>query len=466
MGERVASWAIPAVVGVAALVSAALWLRSSPAGEFILREPGADRTGAAAVQEEPKELHGTITRGMGTPAEVAGSWTRFRGARFDNISSEDVPLARSWPEGGPKVLWSLPVGEGYAGAAILKGCVYMLDYDQEKRADAMRCFSLADGQEIWRFSYPVRVKRNHGMSRTVPAVTEKHVVGIGPKCHVTCLIAEDGMLRWPILDLVREHGAKVPPWYAGQCPLIDGDRLILAPGGPDALLLALECETGKVVWKTPNPDAWKMTHTSIMPMEFAGRRTYVYSASGGVVGVDASDGSIVWKTAEWKIRIANCPSPVVLDGGRIFLTGGYNAGSRMIQLKEADGAITAETLFAYEPKVFDCEQQTPILFDGHLYSVRSDGQLACMNLDGKVLWSSGAAVKFGLGPFLLADGLLFVMNDTGTLTLVEPSPGGYKQLAQAKVLDGHDSWGPMAIAGGRLIVRDLTRMICLDVRRP
>jgi outer membrane protein assembly factor BamB len=80
-----------------------------------------------------------------------------------------------------------------------------------------------------------------------------------------------------------------------------------------------------------------------------------------------------------------------------------------------------------------------------------------------VLWTSGNANKFGLGPFLIADGKIFVMNDDGLLTLAEASPTGYRPLAKERVLHGHDSWAPLALAGGRLLARDLTQMICLDV---
>jgi outer membrane protein assembly factor BamB len=400
-------------------------------------------------------------------AKLPGSWPRFRGQRLDNISRDDVPLARSWPAGGPKVLWSLALGEGHAGAAVRNGRVYVLDYDQKPQADALRCLSLADGKEVWRFAYPVEVKPNHGMSRTVPTVTEKHVITFGPKCHVACLDVATGKPRWPILDLVKEHGTTVPPWYAGQCPLVDGDRLILAPGGPDALLLAIELETGKVVWKTPNPDRWEMTHASVVPMDYKDRHMLVYAASGGVVGVNAEDGKVLWKTAEWKISIATVPSPVVFEDGRVFLTGGHNAGSAMLQLKEQGEGFAAEPLFRLPPKVFDSPLHTPILHEGSLYAVRSDGQLACADLRGKVLWDSGSGHLFGLGPYLVANGLLFVMSDKGVLTLAEATPVGYKPLAQAQVFeDGHDAWGPMAIAGGRLIVRDFTRMACLDVKQP
>jgi outer membrane protein assembly factor BamB len=393
---------------------------------------------------------------------MPGAWPQFRGPERNGISPEASRLAHEWGATGPRALWSMDIGEGYAGAAVRNGRVYLMDYDREHRQDTLRCLSLADGQEIWRYAYPVAVKRNHGMSRTVPAVTEKVVVAIGPKCHVLCVDAATGQLRWG-LDLVRDFDATVPPWYTGQCPLIDGDKVILAPGGTNALLLAVDIESGRVLWQTPNPMQWQMTHSSVMPMEFAGGRMYVYCASRGVVGVSARDGALLWQDEDWKISIATVPSPVPLSDGRIFLSGGYDAGSMLIGLKEGSGRLAVETVFRLGPEVFGATQHTPIARDGYLYGVRPDGQLVCLSLDGKVVWASGLGQQFGLGSFLMAGDLMFALNDRGKLSLLEATPAGHRLLAQAQVLNGRESWGPMALAGGRLLARDLTRLVCLDV---
>ena len=454
---------IPGVVAVAGITLLLLWIISRPGMELAERIPGMDNV----VGEEPVfQVEGDVFSGKlvlsdGVPADLPGAWQWLRGRDFDAINKENISLAGKWGEGEPEELWGVDMGEGYAGAAVLSGRVYVLDYDAEEQADALRCLSLEDGKEIWRYSYPVAIKRNHGMSRTVPAVTDKYVVSLGPMCHVLCVDSTSGEFLWAI-DLVAEYKTVVPEWYAGQCPIIDGERAIIAPGG-EALMIAVDCATGDIVWKTPNPDKWNMTHSSIVPMKFDGQRMYVYCGSGGVVGISPEDGSILWKTTDWNIRIATVPSPLVIGDGKIFLSGGYNAGSLMLQLKKSEGKITAETLFRLKPKVFGSAQQTPILFEGHIYGVRPDGQLVCLDLDGNPVWNSGPAHRFGLGPYMIGNGLIYVMDDDGLLTLAEATPDGYQQFSQAQVLSGHDAWGPMAMVGGRLILRDLTRMVCLDV---
>jgi outer membrane protein assembly factor BamB len=464
MKNLLASTLLPGVLALIGVVAIVVWTNVGPVGPLEARVPGLDRPRVAEGQPEPKQLVGKLTKFVVSPPALPGAWPRFRGSRFDGIAEPGVPLARQWAAAGPPALWSIDLGEGHAGAAVWNGRVFVLDYDRNASADALRCFALATGKELWRFSYPVAVKRNHGMSRTVPAVTDKYVVALGPKCHVSCLNPTTGEMYW-LIDLVRQFGATVPPWYAGQCPLIDGERAILAPGGP-ALLVALDCRTGQLVWKSPNPRAWTMTHVSIMPMEFAGKRMFVYCGKGGVAGVSADDGSILWDTTDWKISIATVPSPVILPEGRIFLSGGYNSGAMMLQLERDKGRIVAKTLYKLGPGVFGSTQHTPIFYQGHLYGVREkDKQLVCLDTDGRVLWTSGSQHRFGIGPYMIADGLIYVMNDEGRLTLAEAAPNRYRQLGQAQVLSGHDSWGAMALCAGRLLVRDLTRMVCLDVTK-
>ena len=456
------------IVGVVAVMY--LWLSADAAVDVQARLPGADnKPERSAAKDEPVKIVGTVTQLDGVPADLPGAWPGFRGPNRDAVSPEKVSLSRTWPSEGPRVLWSVDLGEGYAGAAVLGGKVYVLDYDQANQADAVRCFSLADGREIWRYSYPVKIKRFHGMSRTVPAVTDKYVVTLGPKGHVTCLDANAGQFLW-MLNLVQEFGTEIPQWYAAQCPLIDDDKAIIAPAG-DVLMMAVDCTTGEIMWQTPNPDGWVMTHSSITPMEFAGRRFYVYCGGstdvGGVVGVSATDGTVLWKTEEWKVR-TNAPSPVVVGDDRIFLTAGYGQydnGCMMLRLTEADGGIAAQAEFRHPTDIFGSMQQTPVYYNGCIYGIAMDKQLTCLDLQGNVVWTSTSVNRFGSGPYTIADGLLYVLDDSGVLTLAEASSAGYVQLARAKVLDGIESWGPIAVAGGRLIVRDLTRMVCLDVAR-
>jgi outer membrane protein assembly factor BamB len=446
------------------------WLAVDPARELTRSLPGMDGGPAESERAEANEvqvnLAGKLQTFDGVPSDLPGSWPRFRGADFDNICKDKTKLAEGWPEAGPEVLWSVALGEGHAAPTVFNGCVYLFDYNEASRSDALRCFSLADGKEIWRRSYPLPAKRNHGLSRTIPAITEDCIVTIGPRCHVSCVETATGKFRWG-LDLQQDYGTTEPLWFTGQCPLIDDGRAILAPGGPEALLMAVDCKTGEVVWKTPNSKGWKMSHSSIMPMTIQGEKMFVYAAVGGMVGV-SMHGELLWEIP-WRASVI-APSPVLLSDDRIFLTAGYGAGSIMVQNDKTDSGFAARELARNAPQDWlACEQQTPILVDGLLYGIMpKDGgalkqQFVCYNPDsGELVWSSGKTNRFGLGPFLLVDGKFFILDDDGTLTMLAVSKTGYEQLAQHKVLDGHDAWGPIAPAGTRLLLRDSTRMVCIE----
>ena len=189
------------------------WLAHDPVSEFTKSLPGSDhRPPRADSLTELVHIGEYFNASGGTLTEGTESWPRFRGQDFDNISKSTIKLIDGFGGKVPRIQWSVDLGEGHAGAAIYKGAVYVLDYDELKRSDILRCINLADGREVWQRGYRVTIKRNHGMSRTVPAVTEKYIVSIGPRAHVMCLDRLTGMVKWG-LDVEREYKTEIPFWY-------------------------------------------------------------------------------------------------------------------------------------------------------------------------------------------------------------------------------------------------------------
>jgi outer membrane protein assembly factor BamB len=475
--QRIVVAAVVCVLSAATILAIPLWLSASPAVKVEASVPGKDgrpltlNTGAG-----PVDLTGLMQRFTGMPApHLPGTWTSFRDSDFNNIVEDAPPLADSWPADGPKVHWRVALGEGYASPVILDGVVYILDYDMQRKADALRAFSLEDGTEIWRRSYDVKIKISHGMSRTIPAINKDYIVTMGPRCHVVCLDTQTGDFRWGI-DLQEEYGTTEPLWYTGQCPIIDGDTTVIAPVGTDILMMGLDLVTGEVKWSTPNPRNWIMSHSSIIPMTLLGKKQYVYCAQGGMVGVSAEPddiGTLLWEIP-WDAKVV-APSPVQIGEDFIFMTAGYfGKGSLGVRISEADGTYTVESLYdTTEKEGFSCQQQTPIVHDGLLYGIlpKKAGQLgqqfACFKPDNTLVWSSGADNRFGtaggLGPIIMADNKFFILDDEGTLTMLDATKPEFNQLAQARVLPGHDAWGPFAMAGSRLIARDLDSMACIEL---
>ncbi len=450
------------------------WFYHNPVKDFVEGLPGRDNRPEGFVSlGEAVEIGALFTSFEGLPSTLQGSWPRFRGAFYDNISRENVSLSHSWGESGPDILYSIALGEGHAGPVVANGCIYVLDYDEEERADILRCFSFEDGSEIWRRGYEINIKRNHGMSRTVPAVTDKYVVTIGPKCQVMCVDAITGDFKWGI-DLQREYESPEPLWYTGQCPLIDGSLAVIGVGG-SSLLIAVDLETGEIVWEVPNPNQWGMSHSSVLPFTIHGVRMYIYCALGGFIGVSAEEdsaGQVLFESTLWNNNVI-APSPVSIGDGRVFLTAGYGAGSLMVRLTREGDVFSVEALQSVKPEEgMASEQQTPIYYKGHLFSILPKdagplrNQMVCVNPDdiSSFIWSSGKTHRFGLGPYIVADDKFFVMSDDGVLTVFEASATEYKPLAQAKVLNGVDAWGPLAIVRGQLLARDSHNLVCIDLR--
>jgi len=471
---------VPAGLAVCGVVIATTWMTWVPAQSLALRQPWPEQVEVVVLPPGPP---GVLTRADGVPAAgIAGSWPQFLGPTRNAALTGSVPLADQWPEQGPPALWSVALGDGHAGAAVHNGRVYVLDHDRkaakDKRGDVLRCLSLADGKEIWRRSYSVPLRDNHGISRTVPAVTDKYVVTFGPACHVMCVDAVTGEYQWG-MSLVGRYHTRIPEWYASQCPLIDGDKAIFATGG-DKLMIAVAlapAEKGKprILWETPNPvpgvgrAALQITHSSIVPTVFAGTRLYVYCSTKGVVGVSET-GKLLWRYGNWQPGI-NAASPVILPGGRILVSA--DTGSLVLQMTASGGGIGVEAVLETPARQFSSYQQTPVLHDGRLYGVLSQKagmareQLACVDVRGgrfQRLWTSGRSDKFRWGPYLIADEKIFLLRDNGLLTMARATPAGYRRLARAKMLGHGDAWGPMALVDGRLLLRDKKRMICVDLR--
>lgn len=397
------------------------------------------------------------------PGARAEDWPQFRGPARDGISRE-TGLLRQWPAGGPKVLWTVPVGQGYAGAAIVAGRLYHNDYDEKKGEWGVYARSMATGAAIWHYAEARVIRPNHAITRTVPAVDGRYVFSLDPKLGLHCLDVKTGKQVWT-RNLVADYKAVIPPWYNGQNPLLESDRIVIATGG-DAILVALDKATGKEIWRTPNPGKIVLSHASVMPAVLGGVKQYLYGTLNGPLGVSAADGKLLWEYSR-KFNVAVAPSPLAVDAERVFMTASYDAGSVMVRVQPAGKGFRAESVWDMRMNEWNSEVHTPIVYKGHMFAVgkKKRGLFTCLTLDGKEVWTSEGKASFELGSYLLADGMFFVLEGTtGVLRLIDANTTAYKELASAQVLSGPDVWGPMALSDGTLVIRDLTKMVALDVR--
>jgi outer membrane protein assembly factor BamB len=462
------------LLAIAAFLAAVVgWHVYPTQKEFAVQAPGADNRPEGLVRKANEVRIGEFFMrydGGEVSATLTGKWTCFRGEAASNIVS--TPHAINTQAAYP-TLWSVGTGEGHAAPVIFNGRVYFLDYDETLKSDALRCFSLESGKELWRRWYRVPMKRNHGFSRTAPVVSADYVITLGPQGHIMCCHPTTGDLQWA-LDVQKDFKTEVPFWYAGQCPRVDGSTLVVAPSGEETLMVGVDCKTGNILWQTPNTLRYKMSHSSVIPMTLGGKKTYVYIGVGGVCGVSAekSDaGALLWSATKWQPSVV-APSPLQLSDNSVFLVAGYGAGGALLHVNRAGSKWTATIAEQYKANEgLSCEQQTPILYNGMIITITPKdggslrGKLVCyLPTDLHTpIWSSGADERFGLGPYMVINKHLFAFKEDGELYVYAIKNKSMALLKKQRIMEGVDAWGPMAYADGRLMVRDAHNVVCLKI---
>jgi hypothetical protein len=407
---------------------------------------------------------------MITTGSTLADWPQYLGPNR-NATSPEKGLLRSWPQDGPKVLWTVPLGPGYGGAAVSDGKVYVLDRIRSKQ-DVLRCLDLNTGKELWSYLYDAPGRVSHPGSRSTPAIDGNYIYTCGSFGDLYCFDKNNHKPAWN-KDVWKDNdGGSLPRWAISQNPLIYDDSVIVASQTSKAGVVAYNKKSGQVKWASPalpsrvgyvSPTVVKIDGENHLVMITAGER----GGSGGeVLGMDPKNGRQLWIYKGWSCRIP-CANVTEIGDGRLFITGGYEAGSAMIKIAKNGNSYAVIEL--YKTDDFGTHVHPAILYNGHLYghcttNTRRDG-MVCMSIDGKVKWKTGRSPVFDKGGFLLADGLIFSVDGReGILYLVEPDPAGYKELASAKLLDTNECWGPLALVDGKLLIRDQKQMRCVVVK--
>lgn len=423
----------------------------------------------------------------------AQDWPQFLGPNRNSTSTEKGIL-RSWPAGGPQVLWTVNVGPGYGGPVIKDGKVYLLDRD-DKTGDIMRCFNLSDGKELWKFSYDASGSVMFPGSRSVPAVDGKYVYSCGHNGDLYCIDINTHKPVWNKNIWTDFGGTRLPIWAITQCPLIYGDLVVVSAQAPQAGVVAYNKLTGNVVWKTPYLGNESYASPSVVKIDGKDHIAIVVSSTnpvgnrglpqtpGRVVGMEPLSGKILWEYNDWLCHIS---VPSALDAGenRVLVVGGYEHGTVMLKVsKNADGSYGVKELFKHNE--FGDHTKPPIMHNGYFYAQfttnsRRDG-LVCMNMDGKVMWKTTRNPLFDKGSMILVDGVILATDGRRSLYVIEPSPEGFKPLTSAEVFaegeaSGNDpmasriggttqNWAPIALSNGRLLIRDQKKLMCVKIAK-
>ena len=395
---------------------------------------------------------------------LATDWPQYLGPGRNAVSTE-TGIKRSWPAGGPEVLWTVPMGEGFGGAAVSEGTVYVLDRNGEE-GDILRALDLMTGKEYWRFAYDAPGKLDRGGSRSVPTVDGNHIYACGPFGHFHCFDKRTHKPVWSKSIWTDYSSEEYPRWGIAQNPLIYGDLVIVSSLTGKVGVVAYDKTSGEQKW-TSRGAKGRAGYVSPHLVTIVGEDhlIIVLSSDDPVAGLDPRTGEELWSYDGWKCRIP-VPNVTEIGDGRLFITGGYKAGSAMFRVEKKSGSFVVSELFKNDE--FGTHVHPAMLHEGYLYGHCSTNEtrdgLMCMSLEGKVMWKTGRDPLFDKGGFILVDGLfLSVDGNKGWLYLIEPGPGGFKELAKAKLLDTNTCWAPLALTDGKLIIRDQKQMKCVVV---
>jgi len=380
---------------------------------------------------------------------LGADWPQFGGPTA-NFLAPDTGINKNWGQRPPQVLWRVSLGDdGFAGPSVAGGKVFITDHAGDQ--DIVKAFNLEDGKEVWRYSYQDTDKPNYGFARSTPVFSDGRIYALSRLGLLHCLNAENGTKLWS-RNMVNEFGGKRPKWDYAWSPVVDGDRLVILPGGSNAAVAVLNKATGETIWTGGGSDGSGYSTPRVATI--LDRKQYVAFMATSLIGVDAAHGKLLW-SVPWQTNYdVNAAMPIVV-GNFVFITSGYNHGCALFE-------ITPQGPDQYWAEKFIVSHfSSPVFYNRFVYGTGDSGHLVCLNTrDPKVMWRQAGFQKGGL---VAVDGVLIVMDDKqGDVVMVNASTDGYQELGRIKPLGGQ-SWTAPVIANGKLIVRNKQAMACLDL---
>jgi outer membrane protein assembly factor BamB len=383
-------------------------------------------------------------------------WPQWRGPLRNGLSSE-IGLLKQWPANGPAVTWSITnLGEGYGSLAIKADRIYV--QGTKGAESAVFCLNRTDGKTIWSVSLGPKVDEGRGNGpRGTPTLDGDKLYVLTENGDLACLRERDGSRVWS-KNILKEYGGSNPRWLISESPLVDGNRLIVSPGGSGAGIVALDKMTGAEIWRTRELSD-RAGYASCIAADVGGVRTYINFTSGAAVGVRASDGKLMWRYTNVANRVANCTTPVFADN-KVFFSSAYDTGGALLNLTAQNGEVKAQE--AYFTREMMNHHGGMVLVNGYLYGF-SNSILTCLEFNtGKVMWKDRSV---GKGSITYADGMLYLLGEKQLVGLAEANPNAYVEKGRFPIKDlGRESWAHPVVVGGKLYIRNQNELTCYDVK--
>ena len=389
-----------------------------------------------------------------TNAMSSANWPGFRGPNRDGVYA-GTPIRTNWPADGLKPLWRQPIGGGYASFAIAGGRAFTIE--QRRENEAVTCYDLGTGREIWVYSYPAFFDESMGGEgpRATPTYDDGRVYALGATGEFHCLDSETGRVLWR-KDILSENGAANLTWAQSASPLVVGEKVIVEPGGPAGrCVIAYHKLTGELIWKSLNDEA---SYSSPMLVTLAGQKQLLVSMGKRVAGLRVEDGAILWQFP-WVVQMGNrnIAQPVILSTNRFLLSAGYGTGCAIVEISHIENAFDAHEV--WRNKNLKNKFTSSVFWQGHIYGLDED-ILTCLDAEtGARNWKEG---RYGYGQLLLANGQLIILCGEGDLAIVSAIPDRHVELTRFPAIAGK-TWNHPALADGKLLVRNAVEMACFDL---
>jgi outer membrane protein assembly factor BamB len=390
----------------------------------------------------------------------AYDWPQWQGPDRTAVSRESG-LLKSWPKEGPHLLWKIPgLGEGFSTPSVAGGRIFTMG--NRGNTEYVIALNEKDGKELWATEVgPVRANGGgYPGPRCTPAVDGNVVYALGLNGDLVCLDVAKGKERWR-KNLPKDFEGSVGGWGYSESPLVDGNKLIVTPGGKKATLAALDKTNGETLWTAQVPDGDQAQYSSTIAANFGNQREYIQFMNRGVVAVSAKDGKFLWRYNKPANGTANCSTPIY-SAGRVFAASGYGIGGGQVKLSRTSNGVKADEV--YFTKDMKNHHGGMVLVNGYLYG-SNEGELVCLEFKtGKVMWREH---RPGKGSIAYADGRLYYRNEGGPIILLEANPRKYVEHGRFDQPNrsGRPAWPHPIIANGKLYIRDQDLLLCYDVKK-
>ncbi len=402
-----------------------------------------------------------------------GEWPQWRGFHRDGRSSE-TGLLTAWEKGEPRELWRKPLGGGYGSMAVSQNRLYVQDKDGDH--ERVLCFDATTGAELWAHRYLVDysvLKLGYAPGpRATPTVHDGRVYTVGGTGVFLCLEAAPAGGQAKVVwekNLPKQFSAPFPRWGFAGSPLIEGDLVIVQPGGKDGSVAAFHRVSGELIWKSDLDDG--PGYSSPMATTTGAARQIIAFTGESLVGLRAHDGQQLWVfdwPTEWD---ANVATPIIA-GEYVFISSAYDGGCALLRMVPAGDGVRAEEIFVRRNKLMRNHFASCVLHDGHLYGWDGTrggvGTLRCIDLrtfEEKWAVTRQEERRLNWGSYIFADGHLFILMEDGWLICIEATSEGYRKKGERRVVDNREIWALPVLANGRLYIRDGEKLVCVDLKK-